>query len=242
MALPSYPVSSIGTLFSLISNHAPVLGLQLWSIPRFSTVCDQAPGSTSLQSFVSDAAVFPGPLFRKDCVFDPFCPSVGGSHRLMAERAMAECRLHPGTPAGPCCCWCPETVARCQPAPEKNLRDGVAAAFQGLWKITTHIWHQASPLTTLLQHQRMWPFSGVCWAQVASQSLPNVLPAVEPLFPVWPENLPDPTLLLGIRPSHQSTARYFSSLPEEKYLEEVIDHLCKCALDQPWVSEMYPTQ
>ena len=38
--------------------------------------------------------------------------------------------------------------------------------------------------------------------------LPNVLPAVEPLFPVWPENLPEPTLFLGIRPSHQSTARY----------------------------------
>ena len=37
--------------------------------------------------------------------------------------------------------------------------------------------------------------------------LPNVLPAVEPLFPVWPENLPDPTLFLGIRPSHQSTTR-----------------------------------
>ena len=36
----------------------------------------------------------------------------------------------------------------------------------------------------------------------------NVLPAVEPLFPVWPENLPDPTLLLEIRLSHQSTARY----------------------------------
>ena len=30
------------------------------------------------------------------------------------------------------------------------------------------------------------------------QSLPNVLPAVEPLFPVWPKNLLDPTLCLGI--------------------------------------------
>ncbi|VFV36327.1 Hypothetical predicted protein [Lynx pardinus] len=39
-------------------------------------------------------------------------------------------------------------------------------------------------------------------------SLPNVLPAVEPLFPVWPENLKDATLFLGICPSHQSTARY----------------------------------
>ena len=28
------------------------------------------------------------------------------------------------------------------------------------------------------------------------------------LFPVWPENLPDPTLFLGIHLSHQSTARY----------------------------------
>ena len=34
-----------------------------------STLCDQAPGSTSLPRFVSDAAVFPGPLLRKDCGF-----------------------------------------------------------------------------------------------------------------------------------------------------------------------------
>ena len=37
--------------------------------------------------------------------------------------------------------------------PRKSLRDGVAAAFQGLWKITTHIWHQSSSPTTLFQHQ-----------------------------------------------------------------------------------------
>ena len=43
--------------------------------------------------------------------------------------------------------------------------------------------------------------------QVATQLLPNILPAVELLLPVWPENLPDPTLFLGIHPSHQSTAR-----------------------------------
>ena len=87
--------------------------------------------------------------------------------------------------------------------PRKSSQDSVAAAFQGLWKITTHIWHQASPL---FHHQRMWPPSGVCWDQVASAVSPNVLPAVEPLLPVWPENLPDPTLFLGIHPSHQSTA------------------------------------
>ena len=52
--------------------------------------------------------------------------------------------------------------------PRKSSRDHVATAFQGLWKMTTHIWHQPSPLTTLFQHQRMWSFSGVCWDQVAS--------------------------------------------------------------------------
>ena len=52
--------------------------------------------------------------------------------------------------------------------PRKCSRDSVAAAFLGSWKITTYIWHQASPLMTLFQHQQMWPFSGVCWDQVAS--------------------------------------------------------------------------
>ena len=80
MVSPSYPVSSIGNLFSPISNRAPVLCLQLSSTPRLFTLRDQVPGSTSLPSFVSDVAVFPGALVLKDFGFDPFCPSAGGSH------------------------------------------------------------------------------------------------------------------------------------------------------------------
>ena len=114
MASPSYPVSSIRTLFSPISNRAPIFCLQLSSTPRFFTIRDQAPGSTSLPRFVSDAAVFPSPLLVKNRGFDLFCPSVGGSHQ-----AMAKCWPHPGTLEGLCCCRCPETVAGCQPAPEK---------------------------------------------------------------------------------------------------------------------------
>ena len=45
----------------------------------------------------------------------------------------------------------------------KSLRDSVAAAPQGLWKITTDIWHQVSPLTMLFQHQQMWLFYWVHW-------------------------------------------------------------------------------
>ena len=80
MASPSYPVSSIGTVFSLISNRTLILCLQLSSTPHLFTVGTQAPGNTSPLSFVSDAAVFPGLLLLKDCGFDPFLPSVGGSH------------------------------------------------------------------------------------------------------------------------------------------------------------------
>ena len=62
------------SLFSRISNRAPVLCPQLSSTPRFFTLRDQAPGSTSLPSFGSDVAVFPGPLLPKDCGFDPLHP------------------------------------------------------------------------------------------------------------------------------------------------------------------------
>ena len=107
MASHSYPVSSIGTLFSLISNRAPVLCLQLLSIPRFYTVRDQAPGSTSLLSFVSDVAIFPDPLLLRDCGFDPFCPSAEGlpeqwlgagrtQERLQGHAAADAQRLWPG--------------------------------------------------------------------------------------------------------------------------------------------------
>ena len=102
MASPSYPVSSIGTLFSPISNHAPILCLWLLSAPRFYTVCDQAvrlTGGTYLLSFISDEAVFPNPLLLRDCNFDLFCPSTVGSHQ-----AMAGCQVYPGTFMGPCCC------------------------------------------------------------------------------------------------------------------------------------------
>ena len=78
MASPSYPVSSIGTLFSLISNHAPSFVFSFCPLTAF-TVRDRAPGSTFLLSFVSAAAVFPDPLLLRDCGFHLF-PSAGGSH------------------------------------------------------------------------------------------------------------------------------------------------------------------
>ena len=62
----------------------------------------------------------------------------------------------------------PRDCGRVPARPRKRSRDSVAATFQGLWKITTHLWHRASPITTLFQHPRMWPPSGVRWDQGAS--------------------------------------------------------------------------
>ena len=77
--------TQLPSLFSRISNRPPVLCLHLSSTPCFFTLRDQAPGSTSLPSFVSDEAVFLGFLLLKDCGFDPFHPSVGRSHQAMAK-------------------------------------------------------------------------------------------------------------------------------------------------------------
>ena len=52
------------SLFSRIGNRVPVLCLQLSPTPRFYTVRDQAPGSTSLLSFFSRMRLFfPTPYF-----------------------------------------------------------------------------------------------------------------------------------------------------------------------------------
>ena len=159
MVSPSYPVSSIGTLFSLSSNRAPILCIHLPSTLRFYIVRDQAPGSTSLLSFISDAAVFPNPLLLRHCSFDPFCPCAEGSHLANGQVPATPSNVH-GTlllllmPRD--CGWVPV-------CPRKSSCDRVAAAFQGLWQITTCIWHQASPPTTLFQNQHMWLFSRVHW-------------------------------------------------------------------------------
>ena len=80
MEPPSYPVCSPG---SAIVHPSSVFSF--CPLPTFSLSMTRPQGSTSLQSFVSDAAVFPGPLLLKDCGLDPFHPSAGGSHRAMAK-------------------------------------------------------------------------------------------------------------------------------------------------------------
>ena len=61
-------------------------------------------------------------------------------------------------------------------------------------KSTTHIWHQASPLTTLFQHQRSLGSAGTRWPQ---QSLTNILPAVELFSPCGPRTSRTPLCSWG---------------------------------------------
>ena len=118
-------------------------------------------------------------------------PNVGCTQECFLDPAAAGApRLRPGASPPP-------------PSPPKK-QDSVASAFQGPWKIATHIWHQASPSTTLPQHQRMWLPSGVCWDQVASTVSTKCPSSSGTAFP--PCGLR--TSRTKIRPSHQSTARY----------------------------------
>ena len=103
--------------------------------------------------------------------------------------AMTWCQPHPGTFVN-LLLTMPRDCGQVPACPRKSARDSVAAAFQELWKITTHVWHQASPLKTLFQHQRLWLFSRVHWGLAfggPTQPLPGVIPAEEPPLPMWPE-------------------------------------------------------
>ena len=152
-ASPQSLVSELSSPWSAIKH--PSFCLRLLSTPCFYTVHDHTPGSTSILSFVSDVALFPYPLLLRDWSFDLFCPSAGVSPSNGWVLA---------TPRN--ICWTvllpmPRDCIQVPARPRKTLQDSVAAAFQGLWKITAHIWHQTSPLMTLFQHQQMWLFSWV---------------------------------------------------------------------------------
>ena len=149
------------SVLSMTSNRAPVLCLQLLSAPCFYIVCDQAlmlPVGTSLLSCISDVALLPDPSLLRDYGFDPFRSSGGGS-----LQAVARCWPPPGMFAGLCCCCCcPETAAGRQ-STQKKFTQLCTAAFQRLWKITTHVWHQALPLTTLISTSECGCSLGSAW-------------------------------------------------------------------------------
>ena len=79
MTSPSYLVSSIGTLFLLISNHALILFFSFHPLSTFTQSVTK-PQAAPPSSFVSDVVGFPDPLLLWDCGFDPFCPFAEGSH------------------------------------------------------------------------------------------------------------------------------------------------------------------
>ena len=89
----------------------------------------------------------------------------------------------------------PQECGQVPACPIKSSRHSVAAAFQA-----THIWHQASALRTLSQHQRMWPPSGVCWDQVASTVFTKCPSSSGTAFPREAREPPGPHPLPGGSP------------------------------------------
>ena len=79
MVPPSYPVCSPG---SAVAHQSSVFSSH--PLPAFSLSVTR-PRRYLSPNFFSDVAIFPSPLLLKDCGFDLFCPSMGRSHRAMAE-------------------------------------------------------------------------------------------------------------------------------------------------------------
>ena len=162
MASSSYPVcsprSAIAHLSSVFS-FCPLPALSL-SVTK--------PQAVPLSQVWSQMRLFSPPLTSEGLRTGPIPPLCGrvspSTGRLSNGRMSAAARNARWTLLLPELRDCGQVPAR----PRKRSRDGVAAASQGLWKITTHAWQRASPSTTLFQHQRVWPFSGVCRDQVAS--------------------------------------------------------------------------
>ena len=96
MAPLSHPVCSPG---SAVAHWSSVFSSR--PLPAFSTLRDQSPGSTSLPSFVSDAAVFPGPYFRRTAALTRSTPLREGlSEQWLNEQwpnvgCTQACLLHP---------------------------------------------------------------------------------------------------------------------------------------------------
>ena len=150
-------VTQVPSLFSQISNRAPVLCLQLFSTPCFFTLHDQ-PQAVPLSRVLSQMRLFsPASYFQRTEALTRSAPLQEGLTEQWPNAGCTQEYLQ--DPAVPGAQDCGQVPAH----PRKCSQDSVAVAFQGLWKITTHIWHQASPLTILFQHQRMWFFSRVHW-------------------------------------------------------------------------------
>ena len=129
---------------------------------------------------------FPRPLTSVGLRLWPFLPLCGRVSPSNGQLPDARRNIH-----GTVLLLRPRDCGQVPVHPRKSSHNHVAAAFQGLWQITTRIWHQASPSMTLFQHQRMWLFSRVYWRLFlwgATQPLLDVFPVGEPHLPVWPKD------------------------------------------------------
>ena len=177
--------------------------LRLPSTPRLYTLHDQAPGSTSLLSSISDVAVFPDPLSLRDCGFDPFCPLKEGltgqwldascSQECSQDHAAADAqRLRPG--AGP---------------PQKKFMRLCSTSISRIMENhNTHLAPGFTPNDLVPAPENVvlpGPLGSFLFG--ATQTLLDVLPTGEQPLPLWPEESQTPCAP-GDSPFSPDTARY----------------------------------
>ncbi|VFV36856.1 Hypothetical predicted protein, partial [Lynx pardinus] len=117
MAPSSHPICSPGLAIahwsSVFSSHP---------LPAFPLSVTR-PQAVPLSRVLSQMRLFsPAPYFRRTAALTRSTPLREGltEQRPNEQWPNVSCTQEcPPTAAGPCCCRCPETAARCQPAPEK---------------------------------------------------------------------------------------------------------------------------
>ncbi|XP_044900560.1 uncharacterized protein LOC123381926 [Felis catus] len=168
------------------------------------------PPAVPLSLVLSQTWLFsPAPCFRRTAAFTRSAPLPEGLTDLWPNEQWSSVGCTQERPLDSVVTSAPRLQPGASPPPKKIARRCGLSVSGTVENRNTHLapgFAPQPPCPSTRECSRLPGSAGTRWLQ---QSLPNVLPAVEPLFPVWPENLPVPTLFPGIRPSQQSTARWF---------------------------------
>ena len=142
MVSPRYPVCSPG---SAIAHPSSVFSPCPFPAPSLSVTRPQA---APLSHVLSQTWLFsPVPYVKRTAALTPSARLWEG---LTKQCPNEQCPNEPKMAAPRNAYWTlllsvPEDCGQVPARPRKSSQESVAAAFLALWKITTPVWHQASP-------------------------------------------------------------------------------------------------
>ena len=185
MAPPSHPVCSPR---SPIQHQSSVLSSRPLPAFPFSVTRPQA---VPLSRVLSQTRLFsPAPYFRRTEALTRSAPLREGLTEQWPHEQWPNIGCTQECPLDPAAAGAPRLRPGAVPS-QKMFARQCSSSVSGI--MGTRLLRQR-PYPSTSECGRLSGFAGSRWLQ---QPLPNVLPAVEPLLPVWPENLPDPLCSWG---------------------------------------------